>query len=40
MHIITDAYSRRIMGWKLAETLKAEHTLEALRMAISYAGKN
>ena len=40
LHIITDAYSRRIMGWKLAETLKAEHTLEALRMAISYAGKN
>lgn len=38
LHLITDAYSRRIMGWKLTDTLKAQHTLEALRMAISYTG--
>ena len=40
LHIITDAYSRRIMGWKLSTSLKAEHTLDALRKAIYYAGED
>jgi len=34
---VTDAYSHKIVGWCLSETLEAEHTLEALRMAISQA---
>lgn len=38
LHLITDAYSRRIMGWKLSNSLKAEHTIQALKMAVSHAG--
>ena len=37
LHLVTDAYSRKIVGWCLSETLEAEYTLEALRMAISQA---
>ena len=37
LHLVTDAYSHKIVGWCLSETLEAEHTLEALRMAISQA---
>jgi hypothetical protein len=37
LHLVTDAYSRKIVGWKLADTLEADNTLEALRMAISQA---
>lgn len=40
LHLITDAYSRRIMGWKLSNSLKAEHTLDALKMAILYSRKD
>lgn len=32
--LITDAYSRRIMGYNLADNLSAEETLKALQMAI------
>jgi len=32
---VTDAYSHKIVGWCLSETLEAEYTLEALRMAIA-----
>ena len=34
LHLVTDAYSRKIIGWCLSETLHAEHTLKALRMAM------
>lgn len=39
LHIVTDAYSHKIVGWCLAETLQAVFTLEALRMAIRQTGK-
>lgn len=35
LSLLTDAYSRKILGWSLQETLKADGPLEALRMAIS-----
>lgn len=37
LHLVTDAYSHKIVGWNLARTLKAEATLDALRMAIRQA---
>ena len=37
LHLVTDAYSRKIIGWRLSDTLGAENTLEALRMAIGQA---
>ena len=37
LHLVTDAYSRKIVGWRLSDTLEADNTLEALRMAISQA---
>ena len=39
LHLITDAYSKKIMGWCLAESLAAVFTLKALRMAIREAGR-
>ena len=38
LHLITDAYSKKIVGWCLAESLAAVFTLRALRMAIEQAG--
>ena len=38
LHLVTDAYSHKIVGWCLSRTLHAEYTLQALRMAISTAG--
>ena len=38
LHLVTDAYSKKIIGWCLAESLAAVFTLRALRMAISQAG--
>lgn len=35
LFLITDAYSRKIVGWKLAESMEADHALEALNMAIA-----
>lgn len=35
LSLITDMYSRKIIGWKLASTLQARYTLEALEMAIN-----
>lgn len=32
--VILDAFSRRVIGWTLGETLEAELTLAALRMAL------
>lgn len=37
LHLITDAYSHKIVGWALARTLKAAISMEALRMAINQA---
>ena len=37
LHLVTDAYSHKIVGWCLSETLEAEYTLGALRMAIGQA---
>ena len=34
LSLITDSYSRKIIGWELSEDLKAEHSIKALRMAI------
>ena len=38
LHLVTDAYSKKIVGWCLAESLATVYTLKALRMAISQAG--
>ena len=37
LHLVTDAYSHKIVGWCLSDTLEAEYTLQALRMAVSQA---
>ena len=37
LHLITDAYSHKIVGWALAESLKAAITMQALQMAIDQA---
>ena len=37
LHLITDAYSHKIVGWALARTLKAAISMDALRMAIGQA---
>ena len=37
LHLITDAYSHKIVGWALAGTLKAAITMQALKMAIEQA---
>jgi putative transposase len=34
LHLVTDAYSKRIMGYCISETLAASHTLQALGMAL------
>lgn len=38
LFLVTDLYSHRIMGWKLADSLKYKHAEDALRQAISTAG--
>jgi len=35
LFLITDAYSRKIIGWNLAESMEAENALIALYMALS-----
>ncbi len=37
LHLITDAYSHKIVGWMLADTLKASITMQALQQAIDQA---
>lgn len=37
LHLITDAYSHKIVGWALADTLKATVSMQALQMAIDQA---
>jgi len=34
LSLITDAYSHKIVGWHLAQNLRAENTLSALKMAL------
>lgn len=34
LHLVTDAYSHQIIGWNVASSLKAIHTLAALEMAL------
>jgi transposase InsO family protein len=38
--LITDAYSRKIVGYHLSDTLHAEQTIKALNMAVSMLGKH
>lgn len=35
LHLVTDAYSRMIVGWCLSTSLHAEHSLQALQIALS-----
>ena len=39
LHLVTDAYSRKIVGWSLAPTLEAKYTVNALHMAIEQTGR-
>jgi len=39
LSLITDAYSRKIIGWALGADLKAEHTVKALEMALKHLPK-
>lgn len=34
LHLVSDAYSKRIMGYRLSRSLNAEETTQALKMAI------
>lgn len=34
LSLITDGYSRKVVGWELGATLEAKHSIKALRMAI------
>jgi putative transposase len=34
LHLVTDAYSKKIMGYYLSEDLRAENTINALKMAL------
>jgi putative transposase len=39
LSLITDLYSRKIIGWRLAPTLQAKYSLEALEMALAQVPK-
>ncbi len=39
LHLISDAYSRKILGWIVAQSLEARHTLEAFNMAAKNAAE-
>lgn len=34
LNLITDAYSRKIVGWAVGKTLEAKYTVQALKMAL------
>ena len=38
LHLVTDAFSRMIIGYVLSPTLEAKYTIEALQQAINHAG--
>ena len=40
LHLVTDAYSRKIVGWRVSASLGSLSTLDALRMAIAQTGKD
>ena len=40
LHLVTDAYSHKVVGWCLSDTLEARYTLEALHAAIKQAGQS
>jgi len=40
LSLVTDLYSRRIMGWDLSDSLETEGSLRALTMALSYLDKD
>ena len=40
LHIVTDAYSHKIIGWYVSDTLEARYTIMALMMAIKAGGKD
>ena len=35
LSLVTDAYSRKIIGWEVGATLEAKHTVKALQMALT-----
>lgn len=37
LHLVTDAYSHKIVGWCLSPTLEAKYSVEALQMAMDQA---
>ncbi|MBM6675116.1 DDE-type integrase/transposase/recombinase, partial [Marseilla massiliensis] len=37
LHIVTDAYSHKVVGHKVSPSLRASESLEALRQAIAHA---
>jgi transposase InsO family protein len=36
LHLITDAYSKRIMGYKLSDSMESSNTTQALQMALKH----
>lgn len=40
LSLVMDAYSRKIVGWALGDTLEAKHTVKALLMAIESTGES
>ena len=40
LHLVTDAYSRKIVGWMLSDTLGASATIAALKAAIDQTGRD
>lgn len=39
LHLVSDAYSRKVLGWKVSDSLEARHTLEAFNMAAADAAR-
>jgi transposase InsO family protein len=39
LSLITDAYSRRVVGYTLARSLEAKHSIKALKMALEKEGR-
>jgi transposase InsO family protein len=35
LHLVSDAYSKQIMGYRVTESLEASHSVEALKMALA-----
>lgn len=40
LSLVIDAYSRKIVGWSIGDTLEAKHSIAALLMAIKHAPKD